>query len=132
MLALRMWQEHVFLDDEVRERILAGELAKIIIECDGLARNLHALSGKGKSPVYLKEVQDDFLDAMAETMIIPGGRDALERELRCMMAADVPMTWDESSLPVPDDLWGDPFWSTAAMRERLSDSFVKLGFAGKT
>ena len=85
--------------------LVGHELAQLIEECNGLARNVLGMKAR--------DVDEDFLRRYFEStvqMTVQGFRDVgateqgIRREVQSMMLD--PMTdWNSSSLPVPDQLW---------------------------
>ncbi|CAE7942279.1 unnamed protein product [Symbiodinium sp. KB8] len=85
--------------------LVGHELADIIVECNGLVGNLESMTGRGRPREYLQEVRQDMIQAIAERFAKQGATvDTIEREISAM-SADPMTTWDEASLPVPDELW---------------------------
>ena len=92
-------------EETVMYNLVGHELAKLIVGCDELARNVLGLKAEGED--------DDVLHRYFERtirMTVQGFRDVgateqgIRREVQSMMLD--PMTdWNSSSLPVPDQLW---------------------------
>ena len=85
---------------------LAGhELAEVIVECNGLVRNIESVTEQGMSRELLHAYRQATIVATAKGFAKLGATvDTIEREISAM-SADPMTTWDEASLPVPDELW---------------------------
>ena len=92
-------------EETVMYNLVGHELAKLIEECDGLARNVLGLRAEGEDEDNIKWLYEKLI-----RMTVQGFRDVgateqgIRREVQSMMLD--PMTdWNSSSLPVPDQLW---------------------------
>ncbi|CAE7563867.1 unnamed protein product, partial [Symbiodinium microadriaticum] len=98
-------QEELRKPSSIAFNLVGHELADIIVECNGLVGNLESMTGRGRPREYLQEVRQDMIQAIAERFAKQGATvDTIEREISAM-SADPMTTWDEASLPVPDELW---------------------------
>ena len=94
--------------EAIMYNLVGHELADVIVECDGLARNLQGMRERKKREDYLHELYNDMVEETARGFKHVGATvDGIKREVESMMLD--PMTdWGESSLPVPARLWKFP------------------------
>ena len=92
-------------EETVMYNLVGHELAKLIVGCDELARNVLGLKAEGEDDEVLHRYFERTI-----RMTVQGFRDVgateqgIRREVQSMMLD--PMTdWNSSSLPVPDQLW---------------------------
>eukprot|EP00439_Symbiodinium_sp_Y106_P039264 s849_g4.t2 len=118
-----MWQS---IDQEEPSSIvfnLAGhELAEVIVECNGLVRNIESVTEQGMSREFLHAYRQATIVATAKGFAKLGATvDTIEREISAM-SADPMTAWDEASLPVPDELWVNVY-----QNDIDCDNFLKDG-----
>ncbi|CAE7593524.1 PKD2, partial [Symbiodinium necroappetens] len=98
-------EEELRKPSSIAFNLVGHELAEVIVECNGLVGNLESMTERGRPREYLQEVRQDMIQATAERFAKQGATvDTIEREISAM-SADPMTTWDEASLPVPDELW---------------------------
>ena len=92
-------------EETVMYNLVGHELAKLIVGCDELARDVLGLKARGEDEDFLRRYFESTVQ-----MKVQGFRDVgateqgIRREVQSMMLD--PMTdWNSSSLPVPDQLW---------------------------
>ena len=84
---------------------MGHELADIIVECNGLVCDLEDMAEEGEALEYIQTYRRKTIQAKAKRFAKLGATvDTIEREISAM-SADPMTTWDEASLPVPDELW---------------------------
>ena len=99
------WQEIYTREEGVIYNLVGHELAQVIDECNGLARNLKGLADEGKSQSFIQEFREEAIKQTAKGFAAQGATvSAIEREVSSMLMDDM-MPWDGSALPVPDHLW---------------------------
>ena len=83
---------------------MGHELAGLIVECNGLVCDLEDMA-EGETLEYIQAYRRKTIQAKAKRFAKLGATvDTIEREVNAM-SADPMTTWNEASLPVPDELW---------------------------
>ena len=96
-------------EQAIMYNLVGHELAEVIVECDGLARNLQGMREDNKHEDFLLDIYyNETVQQTARGFKHVGATvDGIKREVDSMMLD--PMTdWGESSLPVPAHLWKFP------------------------
>ncbi|CAE7813901.1 unnamed protein product, partial [Symbiodinium necroappetens] len=92
--------EEIYTHEEgVIYNLVGHELAKVIDECDGLARNLKGLVEDGKSQSFIQEFREEAVKQTAKGFAAHGATvSTIEREVSSMLMDDM-MPWDGNALP---------------------------------
>ena len=93
-------------EQAIMYNLVGHELAEVIVECDGLARNLQGMREDNKHEDFLLDIYyNETVQQTARGFKHVGATvDGIKREVDSMMLD--PMTdWGKSSLPVPAHLW---------------------------
>ncbi|CAE7850271.1 unnamed protein product [Symbiodinium necroappetens] len=98
-------EEELRKPNSIAFNLVGHELADIIVECNGLVCDLEDMAEEGEALEYIQTYRRKTIQAKAKRFAKLGATvDTIEREISAM-SADPMTTWDEASLPVPDELW---------------------------
>ena len=92
-------------EETVMYNLVGHELAKLIEECDGFARDVLDMRAAGEDEDFLHRYFQSTIRTKVQSFRDLGATEqGIRREVQSMMLD--PMTdWNSSSLPVPDQLW---------------------------